>query len=78
MQVIKAVEEKVFMVTWKKLVEDPPPPLTDKSLSFSRPTSQILAFRKKEVQVERSGPKKNLILQGPSTADLLLQDPLYL
>ena len=61
-----------YIVTWKNLMEDTP--LMDKSLSFPRPTSQVLAVRKKKTWEEITGPEK-LILQDPSTADLLLQDP---
>ena len=48
-----------------------------KSLSFPRPTSQVLAIRKKEAQEERSRPEKKSILQDLSPADLLLQDPAH-
>ena len=47
----------------------------DKSLSFPRPTSQVLAVRKKGAREERSGHEKKSILQDPSPADLLLQNP---
>lgn len=46
-----------------------------KSLSFPRPTSQVLAVRKKEALEERSIPEKPSILQDPSPVDLLLQHP---
>jgi hypothetical protein len=88
--VIKAVEERVFrpgsfghpdqvpdIVTWKTLVKDPPPHSEIKAFISPRPTSQVLAFRKKEEREERSGPEKKLILQDPSTADLLLQAPSH-
>ena len=84
LQVIKAVEERVFrpgslrhpdqvpyIVTWKNLVEEPHSPCI-KAFLFPRPTSQVLAVRKKEAREERSGPEKKSILQDPSTVDLLL------
>ena len=57
-------------------MEEPPPSLIDKSLSFPRPTSQVVAIRKKQVQEEISRPEKLMSLQDSSTTDLLLQDPL--
>ena len=86
LQVVKAVEERVFRpgslghldqvpytVTWKNLVEAPPSPGIKAFLSV-RPILQILAFRKKETLEEESRPEKKLILQDSSTVDLLLQD----
>ena len=85
LQVIKAVEERVFrpgslrhsdqvpyIVTWKNLVEGTHPPSYIKAFLSPRPISQVLAIRKKEAQEERSRPEKKLILQDPSPADLLL------
>lgn len=86
LQVIKAVEEKVFrpgflrhpdqvsyIVTWNTLVEDP---LTTapwiKAFLSPRPSSWVLNIRKKETWEEASVPEKS-ILQDPLRADLLLQ-----
>ena len=87
LEVIKAVEERVFkpgsfghpdqvpyIVIWKNLVEHFPPPPMGAFLSL-RPTSQVVAVRKKETQEEGSRPEKKSILQDPSTANMLLQDP---
>ena len=51
-----------YIVTWKNLVEDSPPPM-DKSLSFPK------------THLTGSGCHEKLILQDPLPADPLLQDP---
>ena len=52
----------------------PPRPSWIKAFLSPRPTSQLLAVRKKKTWEEISGPEK-LILQDPSTSGLLLQGP---
>jgi hypothetical protein len=88
LQVIKAVEERVFRpdslghsdqvlyrVTYIESSGGPPHPHPWIKVFLSpRPTSQVLAVRIKKTQEEEFRPEK-LILKDPSTADLLLQDP---
>ena len=75
LQVIKAVEERVFrpgsfghldqgphIVNLEESSGGTPSSFIDKSLSFPRPTSKVLTIRKKEAQEEGSGPEKILVL----------------
>ena len=87
-QMIKAVEERVFrpgslrhsdqvpyIVTWKNLVEDSPH-LMHKSFFTQDPPHRFWPSERREKWEEGSGPEKKSILQDPSSADLLLQEPL--
>jgi hypothetical protein len=76
LQVIKAVEERVFrpgslrhpdqvsyIVTWKTLVEDPPTTAPwIKAFLSPRPSSWVLTIRKKETQEEGPRTEKKSIL----------------
>jgi hypothetical protein len=88
LEVIKAVEEKVFrpgslghpdqvpyLVTWKTLVENPSPLHGLKPFFSQDLPHRFWLSEKKRNLGEGSRPEKKTILQDPSTVDLLLQDP---